>query len=143
MNFPTEPLTPEYDFRSCYLPYPTKDADITSFDYIIVGSGAGGGVSTATLQAAGNSCLVLEKGAYIPPFELTQVESEAMTNLYEKGGLLTTVDGNIMILAGTGLGGGLELIGRVVLIHLSGLERNGSTNYIWISLILILIMMDR
>ena len=109
LSVATKPLTAEYDFGSCYLPYPSTDDKITSFDYIVVGSGAGGGVSTATLQAAGNSCLVLEKGAYIPPSKLTQIESEAMSNMYEKGGLLTTVDGNIMILAGAGLGGGTRV----------------------------------
>jgi len=96
--------TPEHDFKSNYLSF--GDLAGHSFDYVIAGSGCGGGVAAATLTAAGYTVLVVEKGEYVPPSALTQVESEGMANLYEKAGLLTTDDGNMMILAGAGLGGG-------------------------------------
>jgi len=51
--------------------------------------------------------LVLEKGGYYDREEFTQwTESEAMARAYGKGGLCTSEDGNIVVLAGSTVGGG-------------------------------------
>lgn len=78
-------------------------------DVVIVGSGAGGGVAAAILVKCGYSVLVLEKGSYIPPSKITNLECEALDTMYEKHSLLTTSDGNVMILAGATLGGGTAI----------------------------------
>ena len=78
-------------------------------DVVVVGSGAGGGVAAAVFARAGLDVVVLEKGSYVPPAQLTGLETEAFATLYEKGGLLTTSDGAIGVLAGSTLGGGTPL----------------------------------
>ena len=75
-------------------------------DVVVVGSGAGGGVAAALLAQAGLRVVVVEKGRFIPPAELPCDEKEAFGAMYEKGGLLTSDDGAIGILAGATLGGG-------------------------------------
>ena len=76
------------------------------FDVVIVGSGCGGSVAAAILSEAGYTVVVLEKGPYLSPSEISNLESDALDRMYESHGLLTTSDGNIMILAGATLGGG-------------------------------------
>ena len=89
---------------------PPKGAHETlTFDVIIVGSGAGGSVAANNLAQAGYSVVVLEKGSYVPPNEISNLEAEAMDKMYDKHGMVTTVDGNIMILAGSTLGGGTSI----------------------------------
>lgn len=83
---------------------PTLDCDV-----VVVGSGAGGGVAAAVFARAGLDVVVLEKGSYVPPAQLSGLEMEAFATLYEKGGLLTTSDGAIGVLAGSTLGGGTPL----------------------------------
>jgi len=87
----------------------SKLPSVLVYDYVIIGSGAGGGVAAETFASAGFSCLVLEKSAPIRQEDMTQVESHAFGSLYEKNGLLTTNDGNMIIMAGCGLGGGTSI----------------------------------
>ena len=82
-----------------------KDTELT-VDCVIIGSGAGGGVAAATLAAAGHTVLVLEKGHYVRPADVTTLEKDGFDQMYEKAGLLTTSDGGISILAGATMGGG-------------------------------------
>mmetsp|Transcript_16040 Transcript_16040/g.31937 ORF Transcript_16040/g.31937 Transcript_16040/m.31937 type:complete len:444 (+) Transcript_16040:22-1353(+) len=81
--------------------------DNDTFDYIIIGSGCGGSVVARQLCKIGK-CLVIEKGTPLPSDlkNVSQCESEGMCDFYEKGSLLTTNDGSLMILAGAALGGG-------------------------------------
>jgi hypothetical protein len=75
-------------------------------DVCVVGSGAGGGVIAAELQKAGRSVLVLEMGQYRNESDFKQLELPGMLELYLDGGLASSEDGSIAILAGSTLGGG-------------------------------------
>lgn len=85
----------------------TNDADVLEVDVVIVGSGCGGGIMAAQLAKAGLNVLVLEKGGYFRTEEFKQWrECEAFLHTFEKGGLCSTVEGNLLVLAGSCVGGG-------------------------------------
>ena len=75
-------------------------------DVCVVGSGAGGAVIAAGCAQAGLSVLVLEMGAYRNEADFNQLEIPGMFELYLGGGLLTSENGSIAVLAGSTLGGG-------------------------------------
>lgn len=76
-------------------------------DVVVVGSGSGGGVMAAELVAAGLNVLVLEKGEHYTAEDFRRwQETEAMSKTIERGGLLTTEDAAIVVLAGSCVGGG-------------------------------------
>ncbi|HET8673503.1 MAG TPA: FAD-dependent oxidoreductase [Thermoleophilaceae bacterium] len=75
-------------------------------DVCVVGSGAGGGVLSAELAKAGKSVVVLEQGAYRNEQDFKQLELPGSLELYLGGGLLSSEDGSIAVLAGATLGGG-------------------------------------
>ena len=78
-------------------------------DVVVIGSGAGGGVVAAELAAAGQQVLVLEKGGYFNEADFDGAEWKGMRDLYEKRGILTSEDVGIVVLAGSGLGGGTTI----------------------------------
>ncbi|KAF9183394.1 hypothetical protein BGZ51_004056 [Haplosporangium sp. Z 767] len=92
---------PEYDF----IQVPPQGLEL-SVDVVIVGSGAGGGVMAAELSKAGKRVLVIEKGHHYTHSELSLVQADGFTNLYENGSSVTSDDGGITILAGATWGGG-------------------------------------
>ncbi|KAI8097303.1 uncharacterized protein BX664DRAFT_326073 [Halteromyces radiatus] len=113
MGFPAEdPVRNHPDYQPVNplprLPMLTESEllSVPSWDCIIIGSGGGGGVTAAELAKTGKSVLVIEKGTYYHESDLSLVEGDAMSNLYEAGGFFSSTDGNVNIAAGSTFGGG-------------------------------------
>lgn len=75
-------------------------------DAVVVGSGSGGGVVAGVLAKAGYKVLVVESGNYYARSKLSLLEGQAMDEMYLSAGLLATSDMNVVILAGSTVGGG-------------------------------------
>ena len=86
-----------------------------SADVCIVGSGAGGSVIAAELQAAGHQVVVLERAGYRNEADFRQLELIGANELYLHGGLFWSDDGSIGLLAGSTLGGGTVINSMVCL----------------------------
>ncbi len=84
----------------------TEAAIVLESDAVIVGAGAGGGVLAAALTAAGRSVVVVEAGPFVDESVMPRDELSAFDRLYLNHGLLTTWDGSVTMLAGSGVGGG-------------------------------------
>ncbi|KAJ0235720.1 Long-chain-alcohol oxidase FAO3 [Hirschfeldia incana] len=82
------------------------DAIRIKCDAVVVGSGSGGGVAAFVLAKAGLKVIVMEKGNYYTESDYPPFEGHGMDKLYENGGILPSIDGDLMILAGATVGGG-------------------------------------
>jgi choline dehydrogenase-like flavoprotein len=99
-------LTP---IRPVRPPFETGSPDepiVLDADAVIVGSGAGGGVVAAELAKAGRSVIVLEAGPFVDEASMPTDELDAFDRLYLNHGLLSTWDGAVTMLGGSGVGGG-------------------------------------
>jgi choline dehydrogenase-like flavoprotein len=100
------PLSDPPDVERGITPYAASDGEVLTADVVVVGSGAGGGVIAAEAAAAGRSVVVVEAGGNHDRRDFVQLELVANTNLYYRGGVGATIDGNVGLLAGATLGGG-------------------------------------
>ena len=79
---------------------PTLECDV-----VIVGSGAGAGISAELLSAAGLQLVIVEEGPLKSSRDFRQLESEAYPSLYQESAGRKTVDKAINILQGRCVGG--------------------------------------
>ncbi|KAI8984210.1 hypothetical protein BDF20DRAFT_815956 [Mycotypha africana] len=78
-----------------------------SFDAIVVGSGAGGGVAAAELAKAGLFVLLIEKGTYFHQDDLQPDNDRfAFFNMYDNGGITPNAKGTVNLMSGSTFGGG-------------------------------------
>lgn len=99
----------KFGFPVAFLPPRTKTARpsmMIKCDAVVVGSGSGGGVVAGVLANAGYKVLVLEKGSYCARTNLSLLEGQAMEEMYLSSGLLATDNMNVLVLAGSTVGGG-------------------------------------
>ncbi len=76
-----------------------------SADVVVIGSGAGGAVTAASLAEAGYEVVVLEAGAYLTRSDFSEDEAKLTEQLYADGALRTTDDGSVALLQGATVGG--------------------------------------
>ena len=74
-------------------------------DVVIVGSGAGGGVTAEILALAGLKVLILEEGALRSSRDFKMREADAYPSLYQESAARQTLDKGIKILQGRTVGG--------------------------------------
>lgn len=82
----------------------TEDRTIEA-DVVIVGSGAGGGISAEILARSGLSVIVVEEGALKSSRDFKMREAEAYPQLYQESAARKTADKAINILQGRTVGG--------------------------------------
>ncbi|MCH2021869.1 MAG: GMC family oxidoreductase [Saprospiraceae bacterium] len=76
------------------------------YDYVIVGSGASGGVLAYMLAASGKEVLVLEAGKFFRKDTFPDNEADGTTQLYWGGGIELSRDAKMAFLRGKCVGGG-------------------------------------
>lgn len=73
---------------------------------VIVGSGCGGGVCAKNLAEAGHRVMVVEKAYHWPTEHLPMTERDAGIHLFANGGIESSDDSSIAVIAGQAWGGG-------------------------------------
>ena len=94
-----------FDYDFIQFP-PGIDPEVIDTDVVIVGSGCGGAVCAKNLSEAGNRVLVVEKAYHYPPEHLPMSETDAAIHLFQNGGIQTSDDNTMVIIAGQAWGGG-------------------------------------
>lgn len=74
-------------------------------DVVVIGTGAGGGITAELLTQAGFSVVMVEEGPLKTSSDFNQKESEAYADLYQESAARQTVDRTISILQGRCVGG--------------------------------------
>lgn len=85
-------------------PHAPLPASITC-DVVIIGTGAGAGISAELLTGAGLSVVLVEEGPLRSSSDFRQIESEAYPTLYQESASRQTADKAINILQGRCVGG--------------------------------------
>jgi choline dehydrogenase-like flavoprotein len=80
-------------------------ASTLTCDVVIIGSGAGGGITAEMLTQAGLRVLIVEEGPLKTSTDFRQNEAEAYATLYQEGGARQSMDRAISILQGRCVGG--------------------------------------
>ena len=79
-------------------------------DYVVVGSGAGGGVTAEILSLAGLKVAIVEEGPLASSTDFKMREREAYPQLYQESSARQTADKSITILQGRCVGGSTEVL---------------------------------
>lgn len=83
-----------------------SESDVTlACDVCVIGSGAGGAVTAATLAAAGKDVVIVEEGGYFTNADFTMREKDVVAKLYQEAMQRTTADAGIAIMQGRAVGG--------------------------------------
>jgi GMC oxidoreductase len=105
INYPG-PFTPPPNLPKPIKPLVFEKDSELDCEFLIIGSGAGGGTLAKILTEKGKDVIVVDKGGYFNEADFAQKEAEATFNLYEQHGLLATTDASCTVFAGSCLGGG-------------------------------------
>jgi choline dehydrogenase-like flavoprotein len=100
------PPTPDQAPKTIAITRPQSADLVLSADVVVVGSGAGGGTIAGTLAQAGKDVVILEAGGYYNEADFNQLELWAYEHLYRGGGVTSTANGQVALMAGSNLGGG-------------------------------------
>ncbi|KAK1991967.1 GMC oxidoreductase [Colletotrichum falcatum] len=94
-----------FDFN--FVQFEASDAPaLVETDIVIVGSGCGGAVAAKVLAEQGHRVLIVDKSYHYPPSLLPMTQDAGCQFLYENGGVVTSDDGSLNLLAGSCWGGG-------------------------------------
>ncbi len=74
-------------------------------DVVIIGTGAGGGVTAEVLSQSGLNVVMIEEGGLYTSDDFNMDEMESTTTLYQEAAGRTTKDGAISIFQGRAVGG--------------------------------------
>lgn len=83
-----------------------KQDKIVEADIVVIGTGAGGGISAQIFAEAGLKVVMIEEGPYQTTSDFHMQESEAYPHLYQEVANRKTADKAITILQGRAVGGG-------------------------------------
>jgi len=84
----------------------TLEADLhLEADVVIVGTGAGGGISAEMLAGAGLRVVMIEEGKFYRPGQMPLREPWSLSRLYREGGAMPTKDGALTVVQGRTVGG--------------------------------------
>lgn len=84
-------------------------------DVCVIGSGAGGSVVAWEAARRGLRTLVIERGPYVRPADLTHSELEMIPHLYKDGGLQLNTSMDMFIMQGSCVGGSTVISNMVLL----------------------------
>lgn len=94
-----------FDYEFIQFP-PGEKQEVIETDVVIIGSGCGAGVSAKNLAEAGHRVIVLEKAYHWTPDHFPMAEDKGWSHLFMNGGVLSSDDASLSIIAGAAWGGG-------------------------------------
>ncbi|KAL9040944.1 MAG: hypothetical protein Q9214_004288 [Letrouitia sp. 1 TL-2023] len=109
LGFPRNPVhgKPGKGFDYDFIRFSAGDEpEILETDVVIVGSGCGGGVCAKNIAEAGHQVLVVERAYHFPPEYFPMTSADGYIHLFHNGGVDTSDDSSIAVLAGQAWGGG-------------------------------------
>jgi choline dehydrogenase-like flavoprotein len=97
---------PYYDYSFLQFKEDAVEPAVIETDVVIVGSGCGGAVCAKVLADAGLGVVVVDKGYYFSTSHLPMPQDQGMHHLYENGGIVSSTDSSVAVVAGSCWGGG-------------------------------------